>query len=130
MPGTVIKSKKIIAALLTLALSAFLPPVQALAAAKDYKDAEHGFSFSYPETWRYSHLENYLELTSPYAGDFRAVVIVQVSPPLEAMMTGEALASFHKMLMEDVQVSSFRKIELDGVHCAVFDTTDKKTVSA
>lgn len=123
MPGAVIKSKKIIAALLTLALLAFLLSGQACAAPKRYKDAEHGFSFSYPETWvQRDFFVNSAMVSTSQTDSATANFAVNVSPPLEmAEMTEEAIAEGYEMIMSDVEILSYKVIKLGGVPCIAVD---------
>lgn len=119
MPVTMMKSKKIIAAALTLALLAFLLPGQACAALKDYKDAERGFSFSYPETWelRRTQLGSIRVFTTPSDG-ISANFSVTVAPPWEEeYMTADAIAGVYKGGAEKVEILSHKKTKLKGVPC-------------
>lgn len=123
MLGTVMNSKKITAALMTLAVLTFLLSGQACAAVKNYKDAKHGFSFSYPETWQQmDFFANGAFVYAPRADGISANFSVNVSPPLEiAEITEEALAEAYEMIMDDVEILSYKTIKLNDVSCVVVD---------
>lgn len=127
MPGAVMKSKKIMAILLALAVLAFLPPGQACAAVKHYTDAERGFSFSYPETWeqRVFAVDSVMVLSPPIDGvidGISAYFCVHAFPPFEAAeMTEEAIAKDYKKIKNDVEILSYKKTKFRGVPCVAVD---------
>lgn len=124
MPGTVMKRRKIIAALLSLVILAFLPSAQACAAVKYYKDEEHGFSFSYPETWQlHSLLFEGMIVLAPQADAITAHFFVNtLSPYDEAKMTKEdMLNNYVEASDKKVKVLSYGPAKLGGVPCVAIE---------
>lgn len=123
MPGAATKSKKITAALLTLALLAFLSAGQACAAPQRYKDAELGFSFSYPETWRQLDAVAGITLVfAPPEDGVSANFAVSVTSPLElAVMTEDAFVEFYEMMMGDVEMLLYKTTKVGGAPCVFAD---------
>lgn len=119
----VMKMKRIAAILLSFALLAFLPSGQACAAPKRYTDADHGFSFSYPETWQLHNMcFDTVMVFAPLADGITANVSIFVMEPFEeADMTLDEFIEYYAWLAGDAEMLSYRKTKLGGVPCVAVE---------
>lgn len=131
MLRAVMKMKKIAAISLALTLLAFPLTGQARAAAKHYRDAEHGFSFSYPETWGLQNtsidffmlfVEGVWVVAPPVDGR-TAVFCVNVIPVPEGeeVSVDDLFAEFFQVAPDDAEILLYEKTKLKDVPCVAMD---------
>lgn len=138
MSGAVMKMKKIAAILLSLVILAFLPSAQAYAAANNYKDEKHCFSFSYPEEWELRNTSIdfamvYAEgvmVVAPQVDGSTAVFCVSVTPALEREVSvDELFALFFNSISDNAEILSYEMTTLDDVPCVALDLIETERMS-
>lgn len=107
-------------------LSMFMLTGSAHATPKSYKDAEHGFSFNYPENWMKadeaiqgpSSVVVYAKPVEKFAANANVIV---TAPQNIAQISRADLESAYEVLFSNIEMISFKKEKFQGHTCIIVE---------